>query len=171
MMAVTAFALAVMVVLFLGGCTVRSAQVSVRTALTGADEAVAAADRITRPYAEDARDEALAEVEAGCEPPAPCPGARARYLALVEPWTQVARAYRGVHEAILIADEGVEAWIASGNLPAGWGQLCTAIGEGVERLLAFLETVLGEDVPSVLAPVPAMVTGACSLAEPWIGGE
>ena len=51
MMAVTALALAVMVVLFLGGCTVRSAQVSVRTALTGADEAVAAADRITRPYA------------------------------------------------------------------------------------------------------------------------
>ena len=157
-------------VALLGGCSVRQAQVGVRTGLVSTDEALASADRIMAGPAQDASTAALAIIEAEC--PAPCPDAVGRYREAMADWYAVARALRASHEALLALDLGVDVWIATGNLPGSWSQVCEAGTEALEDLLTAVVAATGTETPAVLIGAPAALGVVCRRAELYLpGGE
>ena len=160
----------IVTVVLLSGCSVRRAQVGVRTGLVSADEALASADRIMAGPAQDASTAALAEIEAEC--PTPCPNAVARYRAAMVNWYEVARALRASHEALLALDSGVDVWIATRTLPGSWSQVCEAGTEALEALLAAVVVVTRTEVPTALIGAPAALGVVCRNAESFSpGGE
>ena len=160
----------IVTVVLLSGCSVRRAQVGVRTGLVSADEALASADWVMAGPAQDASTAALAEIEAAC--PAPCPDAVARYREAMADWYAVARALRASHEALLALDSGVDVWIATGTLPGSWSQVCEAGTEALEALLAAVVVATGTEAPAALIGAPGMLGVVCRNAGSFFpGGE
>ena len=159
----------IVTVVLLSGCSVRRAQVGVRTGLVSADEALASADWVMAGPAQDASTAALAEIEAAC--PAPCPDAVARYREAMADWYAVARALRASHEALLALDSGVDVWIATGTLPGSWSQVCEAGTEALEALLAAVVAATGTEVPTALIGAPAALGVVCRNAESFPPGD
>ena len=156
-------------VVLLGGCSVRQAQVGVRTGLVSADEALASADRIMAGPAQDASAEVLATIEAEC--PTPCPDAVAQYREAMADWYAVAQALRASHEALLALDTGVDVWVATGNLPGSWSQVCEAGTEALEDLLTAVVAATGTEVPTALIGAPAALGAVCRDAESFPPGD
>ena len=160
----------IVTVVLLSGCSVRQAQVGVRTGLVSADEALASADRIMAGPAQDASTAALVTIEAAC--PAPCTDAVAQYREAMADWYAVARALRASHEALLMLDSGVDVWIATGNLPGSWLQVCEAGTEALEDLLTTVVAATGTEAPAALIGAPGMLGVVCRNAESFFpGGE
>jgi len=160
----------IVTVILLSGCSVRQAQIGVRTGLVSTDEALASADQIMAGPAQDASAEVLAAIEAEC--PTPCPDAVGRYREAMADWYTVTRALRASHEALLVLDSGVEVWIATGTLPGSWSQVCEAGTEALEALLAAVVAATGTEAPAALIGAPAALGVVCRLVEPYLpGGE
>ena len=159
----------IVTVVLLSGCSVRRAQVGVRTGLVSADEALASADRIMAGPAQDASTAVLAEIEAGC--PTPCPDAVAQYREAMADWYAVARALRASHEALHALDLGVDVWIATGTLPGSWLQVCEAGTEALEALLAAVVVATRTEAPAALISAPGMLGVVCRNAESFPPGD
>jgi len=152
----------------ISGCSVRQAQVAIRTGLTSAGEGLASVDRLLATESQEDSDMALDTIREECG--TPCPDAVERYRMAMDSWREVARVLRATYESILALDEGVEIWIRAGSLPGGWGEMCDAGSDALTRLLDTVEAASDRETPSVLAAAPAALRLACRAAEPFITG-
>lgn len=153
-MSVTALGLAVLVLSFLGGCTVRRAQVAVQAGLTSTADGVQTA----------------ADIVAGHVPPAiPGEGVES-YNARTAAFEEAAVAYDATAEALRALQAGQDAWVHSGDLPDNWPALCHDIGEALAHLLRAVEAA-GVEVPGALTAAPGAAESACAIASSFLGGE
>lgn len=140
-------ALLVLAVSWTPGCAIRRAQVGTQAVLTSAAEGL----------------QAGAEVVAGHVPWAVEGEGVEVYRARVAMFYEAADAFAASGAALRALQSALDVWIASGDLPAAWPQLCTSAGETIRGFLNALEAI-GLDLPGALALVPVGVEQACALA-------
>lgn len=129
--------------------------------MTAAAEGVAAADRIVAAGIPEAGEEAVAAVAAACPPP--CADWRERYREEMAPWARAVEGLEAAHAALLLAQSGLDVWVATGELPGSWTATCTAAGEAVSALVELLGAV-GVEVPAMLAEAGPAVSALCRVA-------
>ena len=97
--------------------------------------------------------EMLEEAEALVPDPA---GLQAR----LDDWYQAVRGLEISVSTLVALQASAETWYATGDLPANWDPLCSALRDDVEALIGFLETI-GVDLPGGLDSAGAFTEAVC----------
>ncbi|MFH1833579.1 MAG: hypothetical protein ABH877_01025, partial [bacterium] len=90
--------------------------------------------------------------------------------AAMAPWYDATRGLEIAAEALRLAQEGLDIWVDTGALPAGWSGLCVDVGEALASLLELLEAC-GVDVPELLHRAPPVAEAACRIASQYAQSE
>jgi len=152
----------VVVVLLTPSCTIHKAQIATQTALTSVAEGVDAGDRLVARMIPGAADEAIATARVrmgncieGCD-------ALAYYHEEMEPWRNAVDGFEIVVASLLVVQELVEVWIATGTLSESAGDFCEELGDTTGAAMDLLG-VIGVDLPPLLEAVPRTVDILCNL--------
>lgn len=141
------------------GCAVKTAQHSVQVGLT----ALAAGIDTTDALVDENMAHAGAEAREASE-------SYEEWRVAMLPWWQVLVALEDSMAAVQTAQEALDLWVTTGNLPRDWGPFCDELGALLDRVVALLH-VVGLPVPEAVDEATHYVGVVCNVIADWAGGN
>jgi hypothetical protein len=144
-------------------CSTQQAQFATQTALNAVAESVTATDRVVAGLIPERAEQARAETDrvlSRCDDN--CPNPMDIYDGEMRPLYNTIDAIEAVGAALILAQSGLDIWIATGEMPESWDGLCEGIQDAVNALIEVLQ-MAGVDIPDLVTRGSGLIEGACIL--------